>query len=89
MGFSGGVGVSVTWAERTVAQSRDLLLAERLGDVRVDACFHYGAVEINPRHLVVWILLAGNRGVQAAWAPPRCARKERGHDSRSRSRSRH
>jgi hypothetical protein len=46
-------------AERTVAQSRDLLLAERLGDVRVDACFYYGAVEINPRHLVVWILLAG------------------------------
>jgi hypothetical protein len=46
-------------AERTVVHARDLLLAERLGDVRVDACFHYGAVEISPRYLVVWILLTG------------------------------
>jgi hypothetical protein len=46
-------------AERTVAQARDLLLSERLSNVRVDACFHYGAADISPRYLVVWILLAG------------------------------
>lgn len=46
-------------AEQAVTHARDLLLAERLGDIRVDACFHYGAVDISPRYLVVWVLLAG------------------------------
>jgi hypothetical protein len=46
-------------AQQVVAHARDLLLAERFGDIGVDACFYYGAVDISPRYLVVWVLLAG------------------------------
>ena len=46
-------------ASEAVAKASRLLLAESHGRVRVDACFHYGAVDISPQHLVVWVLLAG------------------------------
>jgi hypothetical protein len=38
---------------------RRRLVGEHRGKFRVDACIHYGAVDIDPRYLVVWLLLAG------------------------------
>jgi hypothetical protein len=42
-----------------VDRLRKRLVGERRGEFRVEACIHYGAVDIDPRHLVVWLLLAG------------------------------
>lgn len=46
-------------ARRVVGEAREVLLDSQRGGARVDAVFHYGAVDIDPHYLVVWILLAG------------------------------
>ena len=46
-------------AERAVARSGGTLVGGTVGPFRIDSIFHYGAVDIDPRHLVVWVLLSG------------------------------
>jgi hypothetical protein len=46
-------------ANAAVRRARRKLRRESFGSIRVAACFHYGAVDIDPRHLVVWVLLRG------------------------------
>lgn len=46
-------------AATVVARLRRRLVGERSGKFRVEACIHYGAVDIDPKYLVVWLLLAG------------------------------
>jgi hypothetical protein len=46
-------------AEEAVRRARERLVGTRLGSITVDSVFHYGAVDIDPRHLVVWVLLSG------------------------------
>jgi hypothetical protein len=43
-------------AHESVAEARQLLMT-RYGEL-VAAVLHYGAVDIDPKHLVVWVLLA-------------------------------
>ena len=63
-------------ASQAVARARDLLLVEHHGRVRVDSCFHYGAVDISPKHLVVWVLLTGADDDQLPeWSTPEAARQ--------------
>ena len=38
---------------------RAALVGREHDGIRVDSLFHYGAVDISPSNLVVWILLAG------------------------------
>jgi hypothetical protein len=58
-------------ADRAVASVRDRLVGRSLDRVRVGSVFHYGAVDIDPGHLVVWVLLEG-RGAETvpAWYAP-------------------
>jgi hypothetical protein len=46
-------------AATVVDRVRRGLVGEQRGRFRVDACLHYGAVDIDPKYLVVWLLLAG------------------------------
>ena len=45
-------------AARVVGEARAVLVGSERGGVCVDALFHYGAVDVDPQHLVVWILLS-------------------------------
>jgi hypothetical protein len=59
-----------------VARPQGLLLDEHCGHVRVDSCFYYGAVDISPRYLVVWILLAGAPDNELPeWSTPEVAKQ--------------
>jgi hypothetical protein len=46
-------------AATVVDRLRRRLVKEQSGKFRVEACLHYGAVDIDPKYLVVWLLLAG------------------------------
>jgi hypothetical protein len=46
-------------ASAVVDRVRGQLIGAQHGCFRVQTCIHYGAVEIDPKHLVVWLLLAG------------------------------
>lgn len=46
-------------ASQAVALAERELNDQHLGHIRVHSCFYYGAVDINPKHLVVWVILAG------------------------------
>lgn len=51
-------------ADKAVDQARN-----RLAD-RAATVFHYGAVDIDPKHLVVWVLLSGAPDHIPAWYFP-------------------
>jgi hypothetical protein len=46
-------------ASAVVERVKDRLADIHHGQVRVETCIHYGAVDSSPGHLVVWVLLAG------------------------------
>lgn len=46
-------------AATVVDRVRRRLVGEQSGKFRVEALIHYGAVDIDPKYLVVWVLLAG------------------------------
>jgi hypothetical protein len=46
-------------AKRVVAEAQAALVGWERDGVRVDGLLQYGAVDIDPGHLVVWILLSG------------------------------
>lgn len=63
-------------ALQAVARARSLLLSEHHRGVRVDACFHYGAVDISHGNLVVWVLLTGAPDSELpAWFTPEDTRR--------------
>ena len=49
----------VRTAREVVDGLRAVLVGRENAGIRVDALLHYGAVDISPSNLVVWILLAG------------------------------
>ncbi|GAA2801337.1 hypothetical protein [Crossiella cryophila] len=51
-----------------LGQARTVLL-ERWGDL-VEAVFSYGAVEVDPAHLTVWVLLKGQADGLPEWYQP-------------------
>lgn len=58
-GSSAGSSEKSVLAETVVDRVRRRLVGELSGKFRVEACIHYGAVDIDPKYLVVWLLLAG------------------------------
>jgi hypothetical protein len=50
----------VATARRVIDEASTELRGTQRGGVRVDGLFHYGAVDVDPQLLVVWILLSGN-----------------------------
>jgi hypothetical protein len=46
-------------AARAVRRARKALSGQQSDGMRVAHVFHYGEVDIDPKHLVVWVLLAG------------------------------
>jgi hypothetical protein len=46
-------------ANRAVRSARGQIKGRQLGDIAVAEVFHYGAVDIETRHLVVWVMLDG------------------------------
>jgi hypothetical protein len=60
----------VQTARRVVHEAEAALRGVERGDVRVDGLFHYGAVDLDPQFLVVWILLSGKPDDQLPeWLP--------------------
>lgn len=61
-------------ADAAVQRAKAALARERLRNVFVATTIWYGAVELDPTHLVVWILLAGaDDGELPTWASPESA----------------
>jgi hypothetical protein len=56
---SSGSGERKALAAAVVGRVRDRLVGAQRGPFRVVACTHYGAVDIGPQFLAVWLLLAG------------------------------
>jgi hypothetical protein len=46
-------------ASAIVERVKERLADASYGRVRVETCIHYGAIDISPKYLVVWVLLAG------------------------------
>jgi hypothetical protein len=60
----------VQTARRAVSEAAAALSGAERGGVRLDTLLHYGAVDIDPQHLVVWILLSGKPDDQLPeWMP--------------------
>src|SRR5271154_7046591 len=60
----------VQTARRIVSEAEAALRGAERGGVRVDGLFHYGAVDLDPQLLVVWILLSGKPDDQLPeWMP--------------------
>lgn len=53
------MGAREQLAQRVVSALEQRLRGRSLAGVTIDTVFHYGAVDIHPRHLVVWLLLSG------------------------------
>jgi hypothetical protein len=61
-------------ASRATGRAERQLTDQHHGDIRVFTCFYYGAVDIDPKHLVVWIILAGAPDEQLPrWSTPETA----------------
>jgi hypothetical protein len=57
-------------ARRVVSEATAALRGAERGGVRVDGLFHYGAVDLDPQLLVIWILLSGKSDDQLPeWMP--------------------
>ena len=60
----------VETASRVVSEASAALIGAERDGVRVDGLFHYGAVDLDPGLLVVWILLSGKPDEQLPeWMP--------------------
>jgi hypothetical protein len=60
----------VATARRVIDEASTELRGTQRDGVRVDGLFHYGAVDLDPRLLVVWILLSGKSDHQLPeWMP--------------------
>ena len=58
-------------ATRAVAAAGARLVGQRYAGLAVSSVFHYGAVDLGTRHLVVWVLLSGPRSAELPgwWSP--------------------
>jgi hypothetical protein len=56
---SAGSSAMEVLSATVVDRLRRRLVGEHSGRFRVEACIHYGAVDSDPKYLVVWLLLAG------------------------------